>query len=296
MAFKYVTEGEPKDYLPLSQKGFDDVSNAFPFAYFDLENSQYLPKVALSPKPIYAGNIYHSSAIEDLSNAIEYLAIVLSKLGSVWGESSNRTRLLSGYRGTTAVMGSGYYIGQFLVEEEISPVSAVLGELYEQLSRITGPTATRDVRSRLLQKFSGMAEDSAPWLVRRLRDEQDIDAQESALSALAEIGEPALLHVVTELTKMVGTDDANHASLFLRALRGFRSTGLGPWVNIVFPLIASFSLSIYPEVREAAYRATVLLPKDQALKILHSAKSAEHDQDIREAVEDLIEHTQREQG
>jgi hypothetical protein len=296
MAFKYATEREQQDYVLLSQKGFNNISNAFSFAYTDPGDSQYLPGVLLSPKPMHEGNEYYSSAIEDLSNAFKYLAVVLSKLGSAWGESSNRTRLLSGYRGTAAAPGVGYCIGQVLDEEELNPVSAVLGELYEQLSRFTGPTATREVRSRLLQKFSGIPGIGAPWLVRRLRNEQDIDAQESALSALAEIGEPALLYVVTELTKMVGTDDADHASLFLRALRGFRRTGLGPWVNIVFPLIASFSLSIYPEVREAAYRATPLLPRDQALKILRAARSVEQDQDIREAVEDLIEQAGQEQG
>lgn len=292
MAFKYVIEEERREYLvlPLPPKDFNEGSKAFPFADIDLESSQFLAGTLPSPKLIQLGNAYYPNAIEDLG-------MVLYKLvGSVRGEGSNRTLFVSGYPGTAGAIGSGYRIGLSLHEEDPDPGSAVLGELYEQLSRITGPTATREVRSQLLQKLSGMAEVGAPWLVQRLRSEQDIDAQESALSALAEIGQPAFTHVVAELTQLVGTDDADHATLFLRALRGFRGIELGPWVHIVFGLIASFSSSIYPEVREAAYRATVLLPKEQALKILLSARSAEQDQDAREAVEELIEQARREQG
>jgi len=290
MAFKYATERERRDYLllPLPPKDFGDGSKAFPFAYMDPEGPQLLLGAVRSSRPIQMGN--YSDAIADLATFLYEL------VDFDCGEGSNRAFFLSGSPVTTDAICSGYRIGLSSHEKGHPPVSAVLDELYKQLGGTVGATPVHESRSRVLQKLYGISDVDAPWLVRRLRSEQNIDAQESALGVLAEIGQPALTYIIAELTQLVGTDDADHASLFLRALRHFRSTELGPWVHIVFALIASFSLSNFPEVREAAYRATVILPKEQALKILGSVRSTEKDQEIREAVEELIEKSKSEQG
>lgn len=296
MALRFEDHEPERDYLllPLPPKDFnyDPKNSGVVCLNCKLVAGGSVTLGVLTPESIQtrhfgfdvAGNTF--SLVDDLGNALNKVVV------DVW-PGSKQTFAFGATCNTANVRGPLHLFHSSFHEEDLDPTAAMFATVFDQIRPITGPSAEPTTRNLLLESWSGTGEAGASWLVRKLQTETNIDAQEAALSALARVGRPAVGYVIAELLRLRGTRDADHITLFLRALRRFKREWLGEQMPLLHNLIETYGSSEYPEVREAAYRCTELLPQDQALEILRARRTVEQDLDNRDTIEELLEEVRR---
>jgi hypothetical protein len=161
-----------------------------------------------------------------------------------------------------------------------------LEEEYRKIGWWKGPHAEKAAREAVRSFWKGLGTWGARWLARRLRRETHVDAVEGVANLLADLGAVAAGPVLEELE---GTPSWDQAKALLTALRWLPSPGHLLTQDRQQRAIAKFAADADADLREAACRATRVLPQPEALLVLRQALSAEENEDVRQAIEAEID-------
>jgi hypothetical protein len=158
---------------------------------------------------------------------------------------------------------------------------------YQALGRFKGPLAAKDVQRAARGFWRGSGVAGARWLVRRLRDEFQVEVMHAAASALASIGEASLDPIFEVLSESPPVDQAQVLLWALVSLAesepSVHSEGAQPEIVLV-----EFLQHDEPDLRESAARAMRLLRQDRALRWLSHRLRDESDAEVRRTIEDEL--------
>jgi hypothetical protein len=169
-------------------------------------------------------------------------------------------------------------------------------EEYQKIGWWKGPCATREARSRVREFWSRHGAPGLRWLASRLRQEWHIDALDGVASLLADAGEAAIPPILEELERQPARDQAEallHALTWIGEQGGTAQPDAATRLEAV---LTSFLWHDDPDLRDWAAGSTRLLPREQALGLLHRRLETERDADVRRSIEEVISGDARRQG
>ena len=169
----------------------------------------------------------------------------------------------------------------------ISRVKRTRRPTREQMYRQIGKRGlTRDDHERQQKYWGNSAEESARWLILRIGTEKDSDVLRSVANLLADLGNSSIAPIIAHLQRKPATDVS---VTLLEALQ---------WISppkVPNNLRDSLAYQIHrnlrdldSEVREAAASAALILGPDEAKAMLKEAIRTEHDENVREVMDDVI--------
>lgn len=132
--------------------------------------------------------------------------------------------------------------------------------LYHRLGRWVGPYASKLAKEAVLSLWVKSGEDGASWLVRRVAEEQNLDALEGASAAIIRMGRAAIGHIIAALNDSVADGDNERTAKFLGILEWFSPTAFTPYAAMLRAILQEIVVGNFNnETREAAYRCFPLL-------------------------------------
>lgn len=159
---------------------------------------------------------------------------------------------------------------------------------YQALGRWKGPLASPEVQADAERFWLASGREGAAWLVRRLHPETQVDALHAAGSTLAGLGEPAVGPIVAALLDAPAPDQGVG---LLKALGWMSEDPATPRLGGDSAAFAILSLlqDEDPDLREAAARATLILPAGRAARCLKARLAVEPDEDVRSTIREGLD-------
>jgi hypothetical protein len=164
------------------------------------------------------------------------------------------------------------------------PEGALLHECEREYRKIgwwKGPHAAKEERQAVRRFWVGLGEPGARWLARRIGRETHVDILDGVVNLLASLGPTGVGPILDTLQEDVTPVQAEH---LLAALRWARLTGQAPLQSRLHEVLCRFLVHEAADVRQAAVRATRVLPRDLACRLLAERRAAERDPELAEAI------------
>ena len=155
---------------------------------------------------------------------------------------------------------------------------------YQALGRWKGPLAYRAVQEAARSFWRHCGDAGARWLVRRLRDEHDVEAMHAAASTLAALGAACLGPILDELGRG-GSADRAQVLLWALVSRAESDPALrldGPRAELV---LSNYLHHDEPDLRESAAEAMRLLGPERAARRLSRRLRDEPSAEVRRTIE-----------
>lgn len=163
---------------------------------------------------------------------------------------------------------------------------------YRQIGWWKGPQPPRELRRERQSFWAAAGEGGVRWLIKRLRQEHNIEVLHGAASLLASLG-PVIVPPI--LDELAGPHVGDNGLALLGALEKLpRDVGQAHETRLVDAL-QSYLGHPSLELREAAAGATAILPAERAIRMLQDALRLETNPVVRETLEDAIADRQEEQ-
>ncbi len=157
-------------------------------------------------------------------------------------------------------------------------------EEYQKIGRWKGPDATRKARVTQHEFWRARGPEGVRWLVRRLRQERQLDALHGVASLLADLGESIIAPVFEELARNPSHDQALSLLWALVSLSESCPT-LRIEAGTSESVVADRLQDDDPDIREAAAEALRLLGPERSIGWLERRLRDEIDDDVRRTIE-----------
>jgi hypothetical protein len=163
--------------------------------------------------------------------------------------------------------------------------SAPLEEAYGLIGWWKGPDPLHEARVKGQVFWKQGGEKRIRWLTRRLRSERNIETLQGAASLLADCG-PLVIGPILDELSLASVGDNGLA--LLGALSYLKPADGLPYKHRLHTTIQRYLKHDLLELREAAVKATAILPAASARDCLREALSREHHPVVRETLEDAL--------
>ncbi len=159
------------------------------------------------------------------------------------------------------------------VRVRIGPGNLRFEEEYSRLLQKAKGRLDNDSRIAMRRFWTSSGEVGAEWLVSRLNEEFDLEAQDASASILADIGLASTRPILRQLKR--AKLPREQAAALLKAIGWIPLTHRRGAARRLYRLLPQYLAHQDPETREAAAMATRCLPRRIALELLNGALARE---------------------